>query len=200
MKKQEFLDKLRKGLSALPQNDINEHLTFYGEMIDDRIEDGKDEETAVLEIGSVDEVVSQIVSQIPLLKLFKEKIKPKRKLSVWEIVLLALGSPIWLSLLITALAVVLVIYVCVWVVIAVLWSAFAALAVCGFSGVIGGIIIFAKGNIPTGIALIGAGALCAGLSIFMFFGCVFVTKHISLLTKKLLIRIKNRIVKKEESK
>ena len=37
MSKQEFLVQLRKGLSGFPQDDIEEHVTFYSEMIDDMI-------------------------------------------------------------------------------------------------------------------------------------------------------------------
>lgn len=107
MSKQEFLERLRKGLSGLPQNDIEERLTFYSEMIEDRKEDGISEEEAVSAVGTVDEIVAQVVSEIPLVKIAKERIKPKRRLSVGEIVLLILGSPIWLSLGIAAFAVIL---------------------------------------------------------------------------------------------
>lgn len=34
MSKKEFLNKLRKGLFGLPKDDIEEHINFYGEMID----------------------------------------------------------------------------------------------------------------------------------------------------------------------
>ena len=37
MHKQEFLAQLRKGLSGLPQADIEERLTFYSEMLEDRM-------------------------------------------------------------------------------------------------------------------------------------------------------------------
>ena len=66
MLKQEFLNALKEGLKGLPEKDIEERLTFYGEMIDDRIEEGRTEEEAVNEIGSVDEVVQQIVAETPL--------------------------------------------------------------------------------------------------------------------------------------
>ena len=59
MRKQEFLAKLRKGLSGLPQDDIEERLIFYSEMIEDRKEEGLSEEEAVAAIGSVDEIVAQ---------------------------------------------------------------------------------------------------------------------------------------------
>ena len=37
MCKQEFLTKLRSALSGLPQEEIDECLAFYAEMIDDRM-------------------------------------------------------------------------------------------------------------------------------------------------------------------
>lgn len=78
MTKLQFLLSLHNKLSGLPQNEIEERLNFYSEMIEDRIEDGLSEEEAVSEIGTVDEIAEQIVSDIPLTKIVKEKIKPKR--------------------------------------------------------------------------------------------------------------------------
>ena len=199
MNKQEFLVQLRKGLSGLPKEDINERLTFYSEMIDDRMEDGIPEETAVREIGTLDELVSQIIADIPLGKLVKEKITPKEKLKAWEIVLLVLGSPIWLSLLIAAFAVIISLYVVLWSVIIVLWAAFASFVACGLAGIAAGIYFAAGGNGLMGITTIGTGIACAGLSIFLFYGCKAATKRILILTKKLAIRIKNCFIKKEEA-
>ena len=98
MGKAEFMETLRKRLAGLPQAEIEERLAFYNEMIDDRIEDGLTEEEAVAEVGPVEDVVNQIMSEIPLTALVREKVRPKRTLRVWEIILLVLGSPIWLSL------------------------------------------------------------------------------------------------------
>ena len=199
MNKQEFLAQLRKGLSGLPKEDIDERLTFYSEMIDDRMEDGIPEETAVREIGPVDELVSQIIADIPLGKLVKEKITPKKKLKAWEIIFLVLGSPIWLSLLIVAFAIIFSLYVVLWSVIISLWATFASFVACGLAGIAAGVYFAAGGNGLTGIAMIGAGIVCAGLSVFMFFGCKAATKGILNLTKKLAIRIKNGFIKKEEA-
>ena len=199
MNKQEFLAQLRKGLSGLPKKDIDERLTFYSEIIDDRMEDGIPEETAVSEIGTVDDIVSQIIADIPLGELVKEKIKPKKKLKAWEIILLVLGSPLWLSLLIAAFAVFLSLYVVFWSVIISLWAVFASFVACGFAGVVAGAVFAAGGNGLTGIAVIAAGIVCAGLSAFMFFGCKAATKGILKLTKKFAIWIKNCFIKKEEA-
>ena len=199
MNKQEFLAQLRKGLSGLPKEDIDERLMFYSEMIDDRMEDGIPEETAVRETGTVDELVSQIIADIPLGKLVKEKMTPKKKLKAWEIVLIVLGSPLGLSLLIAAFAVIFSLYVVLWSVIIVLWAVFASFAACGLVGIAAGGYFAVGGNALTGIAMIGAGIVCTGLSVFMFFGCKAATKGILNLTKKLAIWIKNCFIKKEEA-
>ena len=199
MNKQEFLTQLRKGLSGLPKDDIDERLTFYSEMIDDRMEDGIPEETAVRETGSVDELVSQIIADIPLGKLVKEKITPKETLKAWEIVLLVLGSPIWLSLLVAAFAVVFSLYAVLWSAIIVLWAVFASFVACCLAGIVAGVYFAAGGNGLTGIAMIGAGIICAGLSVFMFFGSKAATKGILKLTKKLAIQIKSCFIRKEEA-
>lgn len=201
MNKQEFLDLLCKGLSGLPKDDIEERMSFYGEIIDDRMEEGLSEEEAVSEIGEPREIVSQIIADTPLTKLVKEKMKPRKKLKVWEIVLLALGSPIWLSLLIAAFGVILSLYVSIWSVIISLWSVFASFAAWGLTGVVAGIGISfaADGGLITGVAIIGTGIICAGLSIFMFYLCKIATKGVLMLTKKFALWIKNCFVGKEEA-
>lgn len=197
MRKEDFLAQLRKGLSGLPKNDLEERLTFYSEMIDDRMEEGLTEADAVSEIGTVDEVVSQIAAEIPLSRLVKERIRPKRTLRAWEIVLLALGSPIWLPLLFAAIAVIISIYVVIWSVLVSLWAIEASLVGCSFGGVISAMISFFHGNGIAGIAMFGAGIFCAGLSIFLFFGCRGAMKGIILLTKKLFLEIKSIFLGKE---
>jgi len=199
MSKQEFLARLRKGLLGLPQDDIEERLTFYSEMIDDRMEEGLSEEDAVSAIGNVDEIVAQVIADIPLAKIAKERIKPKRRLKAWEAVLLALGSPIWLSLGVAAFAVILSLYVSLWAVIISLWAVFASLAACSVAGVAAGIGFAVGGNALSGIAMVGAGIACAGLAVFAFFACKAVTKGAVVLTKKTAIWIKNCFIKKEEA-
>ena len=197
MRKQEFLTLLRKELSGLPQEDISERLTFYREMIDDRMEEGLSEEEAVAAVGSVDEIVAQAVADTPLSKIARDRIKPARQLHGWEIILLILGAPIWLSLGIAAFAVILSLYISLWAVIISLWSVFASVAVSSIAVIAAGSIQWAFGDHLTGVAMIGAGIACAGLSIFAFFGCKAVTKGLLLLTRKTALGIKNRFMKKE---
>ena len=196
MSKQEFLAQLRKGLSGLPQNDIKERLTFYSEMIDDQIEDGVSEEEAISSIGSVDEIVAQAVAETPLMKIAKERIKLKRRLSAGEIVLVALGSPIWLSLGIAVFGVIFSLNISLWAVIISLWSVFASLAACSIGGVLACVIFAVGGNGTSGVAMLAAGIVCAGLAIFMFYGCKAATDGTLILTKKMAIWIKNCFIKR----
>lgn len=196
MNKQAFLAELRQGLSGLPQDDIEERLSFYSEMIDDRMEEGLSEEDAVSAIGSAPEIVAQVVADIPLAKIAKERIKPKRRLKVWEIVLWVLGAPIWLSLLIAAFAVILSLYVVLWSVIISLWAVFVSLAACSIGGVVAGIVFAIGGNALTGVAMLAAGIVCAGLSIFLFYGCNAAAKGSLMLTRKNAVWIKNCFMKK----
>lgn len=199
MNKKEFLERLSKGLAGLPRDDISERLAFYGEMIEDRIEEGLSEEEAVGEIGSADEIAWQIIAEYPLGKLVKKKMKPRRKIGVWEIVLLVLGSPIWLSLIVAALAVAFSLYVSVWAIIVSLWAVFVSLLGTFVGSIAGGIVFIIFGNALSGVFMIGAGLLSAGLSIFAFFGCRAATKGLLLLTKKMVALIKNLIIVKGDS-
>lgn len=199
MSKQEFIERLQKGLQGLPQDEIEERIMFYTEMIEDRIEEGFTEEEAVSEIGNIEEIISQVVADTPLAKLVKEKITPKKRLAVWEIILLVLGSPIWLSLLLVVIAVILTLYIVVWSVAISLWSVWGSLVACAFAGIVAGSALSFDGNIPAGLVVVGGGIVCAGLSIFVFYGCKMATKGILMFTKKFAIWIKKCFVKKEEA-
>ena len=193
MGKQEFLVQLRKGLSGLPQEDIEERLTFYSEMIDDRMEEGFTEEEAVVAVGSAQEIIAQVVAEIPFAKIAKERIKSIRQLRVGEIVLLALGSPIWLSLGIAVFAVIFSLYISLWAVIISLWAVFASFAACSIGGVLACVVFTVGGNGASALAMLAAGIVCAGLAIFMFYGCKAVTGGTLILTKKMAIWVKKEV-------
>ena len=199
MRKEEFLAQLRKGLSGLPQEDIEERIAFYNEMIEDRTEDGLTEEEAVGAVGSVDEIVKQIVAEIPLSKIARARMKPERRLKAWEIVLLVLGSPLWLSLVVAAIAVILSIYVSIWSVIVSLWAVFASVIACAVAGAAAGIVLACSGNAFSGIAMLGGGLICAGLSIFMYYGCKAASAGTFVLTRNIALWIKSCFIKKEEA-
>lgn len=200
MNKTEFLAALERALSGLPEQDVQERLAFYGELIDDRVEEGLSEEEAVKERGSVDEIAKQTLADIPLSRLVKERVKPKRALRAWEIVLLVLGFPLWFPLLLAAAVVVLALYIVLWALVIALWAVEVSLWVCALGGIAAAVFYFVKGTALQGIVMLGAALVCAGLSIFLFFGCVAASKGVVILAKKIARGIKSLFVRKERVK
>ena len=183
MNKKEFLSALRDRLSGVPQQELEERLSFLEEGIDDRMEEGLSEEEAVASMGSINEIVGQIVADVPLSKLVKEKAKKRRRMKAWEIVLLAVGAPVWAPLLIAAFAVILSLYAVLWAVVASLWSVPASLAACGIAGIAAIVLCSIMGAPLTGLALLGLGLFAAGLAIFATFGCLAAVRGAVCLTK-----------------
>ena len=132
-----------------------------------------------------------------IMMIQKYYLKPKRKLRAWEILLLALGSPIWFSLLIAAIAVVISLYASLWSVIVSLWAGFASLVASGLYAIVVSIVTAIADSVVKGCALLGGGLVCLALSILFFFGCKAATKGTVLLTKRLALSLKNRFCKKE---
>jgi len=196
MLKNEFLNKLRAKLSGVPERELEERLGFYCEMIDDKIEDGCTEEEAVSGIGSADEIAEQIIADIPFSAIAKERIKPKRSLGATEIVLLALGSPIWLSLLVAALAIALSLYAVIWSVAVSVWAVFVSVSASAVGGAIAGSAYIFTGNAPAGIATLGAALVLSGLAVLLFFGCYAATKSVIRISKKTALGIKKCFIRR----
>jgi len=197
MTKREFVDSLQRQLSGLPKEDIDERVAFYCEIIDDRVEEGATEEEAVSAIGSVGGVVEEILKETSFIKIAKERIKPKRRLKGWEIALIAVGAPIWFSVTVAAIAVVVALYVVLWSAVISLWAIFASLAACAVGGVIAGGASLISGGVYSGIAMIGMGLVCAGFAILIFFGSRLATRGIAWVTAKIALGIKKLFVGKE---
>lgn len=190
MNRNEFIRTLRRGLSGLSPEEIEAQVNFYNEMIDDRMEEGLTEEAAIAQIGPVEQIVGQAVLETP-------QVRKKRSLGALEIVLLVLGSPIWISLLAAAFVVMLSGFVVLWSVVVSLWAVEVSLGACALAGIAALPIFALKGYALTGIAMAGCGLFCAGLSIFGFYGCKSMAKLCVFLCVKTFSGIKSLFVRKE---
>ena len=196
MTKKEFLSSLRSKLQGLPPSDIDERISFYSEMIDDRMDEGKSEEEAIAEIGNVDDVVMEIAKDTPLVKLVKEKMKPRRRIRAWEIVLIALGFPLWFPLLVTALVLIMVFWILVWVLVIVTYAVEIALSAASVAGVVAFAAYFLNGEMN--YTAIGASIMCAGAAILFVFACIGATKGSIALTKGIITGIKKLLIGKKK--
>ncbi len=189
MTKSEFLRQLSDRLQSLPERDRTEALTYWSEMIDDRIEDGMTEEEAVRDIGTPEEAAARIAGMNPIHTPCAPP-KEKRGLKVWEIVLLILGSPLWLSLLLAVFAVILSLYIFVWAVVLSLWAVVIAVTAVALPVIVFGIIGILSHGAGIGLLWIGAALLLFGIGLFLTAPCLLITKALCALTASIFRRKK----------
>lgn len=168
MNKYEFLTNLRAKLWALPEEDKQRSVDYYAEMIDDRMEEGLSEEEAVAAIGDLDEIVKNILAETPAAEPVKQVVKQRRKLSWWEITLLVLGSPVWMSLLIAAGSVIFAVFVSLWAVVISLYAVSFALAVSALGLLVAAFSQLWIRRFAECAVTVGGALACAGAAILLF--------------------------------
>lgn len=197
MNKMEFLNILFMRLDGLPKDEVEQTLEFYEEIISDKVEDGLTEEEAVAQLGPISDIVSQVMSEISLSKIVRERLRPKRELRIWELVLIILGAPLWFPILIAFFAVFFSLYVVVWSIVISLYAIDISLGVSGLVGILG---LFFYANIGNGAAatfVFGAGLACIGLAILVFIVSAITIKWLLNFTKELLLKVKKIFIRKE---
>ena len=197
MNKAEFLAALREKLSGLPEEDFNRSVDYYTEMIDDRMEEGMSEEEAVACLGSMDEIITQILSEVSLPKLVKEKVKPKRALAVWEIILIIISAPIWFPIVLSVVTTILSAYLSIWMMVLSLYLLDLSIAISGIAFIGLAIAELLKGAFAVFGALLGFGLVALGVSILLFFTFNLITKGIIYVSKKVLLGIKSLFIRKK---
>ena len=165
MTKAQFLQRLANDIARLPQCDVVRWQEYYSEMLDDRIEDGMSEEEAVAALGTPARIAKQILAETPLTVLIRERIVPKQKLPVWAVVLLILGSPVWLSLAVAAVAVVLSGFVALWAGLLSCYAVELSLIACAVGGLGICAVEFCFAAPLLGVLFLGGALTCAGLAL-----------------------------------
>ena len=172
MSKDAFIGELRHRMAGLPQEAVDRTVEYYSELIADSMEDGLSEEEAVSRLGSLDEIVANVVKDTPLPQIIETRIQEKKAkrggIRAWEVILLVLGAPLWLPLLLAVLAVVLALYVTLWAVVIALWAVVAAVILTGVVAVVAGIVELCQLHLPQGLVLLGGGLVCMGLCALLF--------------------------------
>ena len=197
MSKAEFLAALREALAGLPQEDIEKSLDFYGEMIDDRVEDGFSEQDAVAAAGPVGEIARQVLSETPLGRIVRERVRPARRLRGWETALLIVGAPLWLPLSLAAAVVALALYIVMWAVIASLYAADLAVALCAAAGIAGIFIYGLSSRAAAAVFSLGTALACAGAAILLFFGFGRVSRGVLRLGKRCIDSLKRLFIRRK---
>lgn len=199
MNKQEFLSALSEKLSGLPAEEINRYRDMYSESIDDRMEEGHTEEEAVADLGSLDDIAQQILIETPLPKLMKEKLKPKSAVKGWQIALIVIGSPLWIAAVAVCIALLLTLFVLLWVAVLVVYALFISFCACSLAMLAATVLAVIRANLPLTLMCLGLSLFCIGASILLFFASVGTTKGVIKLCGKILLGIKKLFVGKEKA-
>ena len=196
MTKPEFLRRLESGLSQLTEGERRRQLEYYEEMLDDCMENGMSEEQAAESLGDPAAVAREILQEMPLAMLMGTRVRPRNGWSALSIALLALGFPLWFPLLASFVAIGLSLYLVAWSVMVSLFASVFAVGVAGLALLLG--LTLSLPIIPSvGIALLGAGLLCTGLSVLGFFGVLALGKGLIKLTAAVAWWVKSWFIRKE---
>lgn len=190
MTKAEYLDAIAAKLAGMPPESLARALDYYAEMIDDRVEDGMSEEEATAALGPAEEAARQILMDTPLPQLVRERVRPKRRLRAWEIVLLVLGAPVWLPLALAAAIVLAACYGVLWVVLGCLYIVDASLAIAALAGVLGAAVQLVIGTGADALVLLGGAMVCAGSCVLFFLVCNVAARGVARWTRAFALHLR----------
>ena len=197
MNKESYLAQIRQLLQSLPEEDRERSLAFYAESIDDRIEDGMSEEEAVASMERPEEAAKAILMDMPIPKLVKARVK-ERRMGAAEILLLALGFPLWFPLLLTVLILGLTLYLLVWALVLALGAVVLAMGLSAAALLVAGVYSIIKAAISLGVLNFGAALVLTGLTVLLGFVLVWAGKLAVKLGKWMVRGLKALLIRKED--
>lgn len=196
MTKQIFLNELAAALHQLPREERYRTLSYYDELIDDRMEDGQGEEEAVASLGDPEQIVREILGEET-----EEQESKSTGRKVWLIVLLILGFPLWGTLLIAGIVLLLCVYICLFIPVIVLGALAIGFLLAAILGAVGLPFLvldvgLMAGGLPAGLFQLGLSITLLGLSVLCALGFYFTGKATVKVGRELWRRFRRSVSKK----
>lgn len=181
MNKREYLDRLTELLACLPPDQRVESVSFYAEMIDDRVEEGMTEEEAVAALDAPGVAAEAILDDLPAVPRAVAKTRRKSRMLLWAIVIV--GWPVLLPLLVSFVAAAVVIYLAIWLCAASVWLVAIGMLIGLPFGIVCAFWGLAAGNIPFAVVQLGASLLCGALGALCLRGAFVATRQFARLSR-----------------
>lgn len=162
MKQNEFLNKLKIHLYNIPKDEQNRIIEYYSEIINDKIDDGQDEEQVIAELGSPSDIANSVIEDYRENEN-KNKLKPKKSASI--------GKIIWFTVLIP-FALIAIVFLGAMIALFLLTSFIMVIGGLGY--VVCSFALFAQ--FPVGVFQLGIGLTSCALGIFAGYGCNLLRK------------------------
>ncbi|MDO5785245.1 MAG: DUF1700 domain-containing protein [Eubacteriales bacterium] len=181
MTKAVFLRRLSSALAKCGKSDRKNHIAYYSELIDDYQEEGMTEEQAVAALGSPADIAAEILAETGNVSSMRLSTK------ILIGILLVLGFPLWGSLVLAGLMLVLCGFILLWCV-PLLSGSFTIGALIMAAVSIPGTIVVIQQSISLGLIQLGVGTACAGGFILGAFLTVFLCKWFGKFTKWIVLK------------
>lgn len=179
MTRSNFLKALGHGLRGIERDERKRLLDYYGELFDDKLEEGKTEEEIIAEFGGIDGLKATILADYPGAQSRRNPVG--LALSRTGLVLL---SPVVFAVAVTLFALVFS-----------LFAVSVAMVLAGLCYIVFSVPVFAVST-GVGVFQIGVCLFCAGLGIFLFFGSIYF-KRFSMFAMKSIFRLYSYVFGKE---
>ena len=184
MTKTTFIDTLRELLHSLNEDECNKFISYYEEIIEDYKESGLTEEEVIKKIGTPQSIADNILSEQDSINIKVPSLSSK----ILNVILLILGFPLWGSLLLALVLLILSAYIIIWCIPFTTGVSSIAFFVSALISIIGSPFMMAD-VLTVGIVQLGLGVSSVGLSILL--GCItiYLSKKLVVITKKLTFKI-----------
>lgn len=172
MNKEQFLKALQDALKKLPMEERLRTISYYGELIDDRIENGENEYAVIESLGTVAGIAGDILSEEGKSLSQKSRSGP----GVGTIILLVLGFPLWGTFLLVGAVLLLVIFILIFVPVLVLGSVALACLAAALLGLVGTPFLALEVGVagfPSVLFQIGLSLAALGLSLLSAVGLFY---------------------------
>ncbi len=143
-------------------------------------------------------MVFRIADELSMAKAVGSTLRQKKKRKTWQIILLVIGSPLWLSFIVAAVCVFLGAYVVLWSAVFTFYAVFASLAVFAVGCLAGATALLFTGHPLQWVFVTGAMLMCAGLAVPFLFGSNKVAKGTVALSGGIWRGLKRRFAVRRE--
>lgn len=185
MTKDIFLTRLEQLLQSTNPQECSKILSYYSEMIDDFTEEGLSEEEAIQKIGTPGTIAEQFITEET-----KEKEAFSRGKKFLIMILLLLGSPLWVSLLaagfsllLAALILIFSAYLVIWCIPLITGSFSIASFILSIISLLGSFFVMTD-NLALGVLQLGLGILSIGVFLLLGILTLYFSKYFFKLSKQ----------------
>ncbi|MDF2472607.1 MAG: hypothetical protein K0R21_389 [Anaerocolumna sp.] len=184
MNKEVFLKELTFYLNKMKNADKDKFITFYDEMISDYIENGMSEEDAVNKIGAPKRIAEELLESHDSVKIDM----PSTGSRVLNMMLLILGFPLWGSILLAGILLLVSFYILFWCIPFTTGVSCIGFFSTSIISIIGSPFIMSR-SMSVGIMQLGTGIASIGISFLLGTATLKLSKKFIVITKKFNIKL-----------